>query len=120
MSRTYRRKKAAKNKYLGWSYFTGSVVPSVWISSWYGSTSWRYYGTSFDHYPSEEEMAKARAEYHSDGGTSSFKEPGPSWFRRMFETRPSRRKNKRELQKYMLNPDYEPMCFEKGALDYWT
>ncbi len=39
---------------------------------------------------------------------SSFKEPGPSWFRNLFEERPLRRKAKREIQRYMYDEEYEP------------
>lgn len=120
MSRTYRRKKADKHKYLGWMYFTDTTTPRLHNYSWSCDTVWWYYGESYEEYPTEHQMATARARYHSDAATSSFKEPGPSWFRRMFETRPSRRKNKRELQRYMLDTEYEPMCFDKGPLDYWT
>lgn len=110
MSRTYRRKKALSDK----------QPTTLCHIKWTGERVYRYRWKWFDHYPTKEEMAKAEAEYMSDGGTSSFKEPGPSWFRNMNDTRPSRRKNKREIQKYMLDPEYEPMCFAKGPLDYWT
>lgn len=118
MSRTYRRKKALNKKeptFLCW-YLT----PTLYYECWNDRSMYWYLWARFDHYPTKEEMAKVEAEYHSDGGTTSFKEPGPSWFRNMFETRPTRRKNKREIQKYMLDPEYEPMCFTKGPLDYWT
>lgn len=118
MSRTYRRKKALnKHEPTFWTY---DFVPTLYYEMWNGRYVYRYIWERFDHYPTKEEMAKVRAEYLSDGGTTNFKEPGPSWFRNVFETRPSRRKNKREIQKYMLDPEYEPMCFTKGPLDYWT
>jgi hypothetical protein len=95
-------------------------VPTAYYESWNDRWVYRYLWERFYHYPTEEEMKKAEAVFHSDAGTWDFKEPGPRWFRNQFETRPSRRKNKRELQKYMLDPEYEPMCFTKGPLEYWT
>lgn len=117
MSRTYRRKKALSKHEP--TFLCRNTTPTLYCG-WDGHCAYHYLWGWFDHYPTKEEMAKAEAEYHSDGGTTSFKEPDPSWFRNMFETRPTRRKNKREIQKYMLDPEYEPMCFTKGPLDYWT
>lgn len=62
------------------------------------------------------------AKFYSDSGVWNFKEPGPSWFRRMSRTVPNRRHTKRELHKFMKNTDYEPMVFDflhKHA-NYWT
>ena len=116
MSRTYRR----KNPYPMGFYRTALLVPEKRIDSWSGKTSYYFHGEYWDHYPTPEEMRKAKAVYHSDGFTSSFKEPGPSWFRRIDDTRPGRRKNKEELRKYSLDESYEPMCYAKGKLDWWT
>ena len=118
MSRTYRRKKALKSKEP--TFLCRYLTSTLYYECWNERFMYWYLWARFDHYPTKEEMAKAEAKYHSDGGTTSFKEPGPSWFRNMFETRSSRRKNKREIQKYMLDSEYEPMCFTKGPLDYWT
>lgn len=53
--------------------------------------------------------------------TIRFKEPGPSWFRNMFEERPLRRASKRELQRYMANEEYEPMVDARSRKRiYWT
>ena len=66
-----------------------------------------------------EALAKDLAEYHSDA-YHNFKEPGPAWYRKLVTERPQRRINKRELQKFMLDPDYEPMCIDMMYLEYWT
>lgn len=50
----------------------------------------------------------------------SFKEPGPHWFRNLYSDRPLRRLSKRELNKFKLNPDYEPYVPKRYKLDYWT
>jgi hypothetical protein len=54
-----------------------------------------------------------------------FKEPGPHWYRNLFTDRPLRREAKRELQKFMHNPEHEPIIgasahHYKGKLEYWT
>jgi hypothetical protein len=51
----------------------------------------------------------------------TFKEPGPSWFRNLFEERPLRRTSKRELQRYMDDDEYEPIIDAKQRKRvYWT
>lgn len=115
MSRTFRRRNTTQNGM--WSdleYFT-----SEWVYPW---SEFSYYSAGIRvPYPKDsEEYKKGKARFHSDGGTTSFKEPGPSWFRNCFTERPQRRAAKREIQKFMQNPDYEPMILPKDPLDYWT
>ena len=98
MSRTYRR-KVDKGTMNDWAFRY-----SIWRIQDY----------------SEEELNRLRSRYHSDSYDCSFKEPGPSWFRNLYTERPNRRKNKLEIRKFILDPDYEPMCIEKGKLEYWT
>ena len=108
MSRTYRR--TGSNVY-GWN--SKEIAMSVLSKS----AAHRWHWDKLD--PDTKEYKEALAVYHSDK-TSSFKEPGPSWFRNMFSERPMRRHNKRELMKFMRVPEYEPMVFEKYPLQYWT
>lgn len=56
----------------------------------------------------------------SDAKTYRHKEPGPHHFRNLYSDRPHRRSSKRELQKYMNNPEYEPMILAMEPLPYWT
>ena len=98
MSRTYRR-KADKGTMNDWAF----------RSSIYRIQDY-----------SEEELERLRSMYHSDSYDCSFKEPGPSWYRNLYTERPLRRKNKQELRKFFLYPEYEPLCEEKGKLEYWT
>ena len=106
MSRTYRRQKGY-NRNLAWHV-------GDWVKLEGFTTRW------LRPLPKDSvEYRKGLAVYHSDK-TSSFKEPGPSWFRNMFSERPMRRRNKRELLKFMRVPDYEPMVFDKYPLEYWT
>lgn len=103
MSRTYRRKNKVGNHW-GSFYYTGK---------WEGLVFVPYTKNS-------KEYKKGAAKFHSDAGTTSCKEPGPSWFRNLFTERPLRRHSKREIRKFMLDPDYEPIIDKKGKLEYWT
>ena len=109
MSRTYRRKNTTNaGWYLNLDFYTSELVRNGWHWEWVP-------------YPKDsKQYKKGYAKYHGDHGTHNFKEPGPSWFRNLFSTRPERRKAKRELQKYMSNDEYEPMILKKGKLPYWT
>ena len=65
------------------------------------------------------EQLKALAKFHSDATPKYSGGAGPSWFRNMYADRPARRQNAQELRKFMLNPEYEPMCVAKPKLPYW-
>lgn len=108
MSRTYRRRKPDAHTNL--EYFVSDFVRLG------DSYTWRRVLFEKD----SKEYAKGLAKFHSDAGTWSFKEPGPSWFRNLYTERPLRRYNRRELHKFMKNSDYESMIEEKGKLEYWT
>lgn len=114
MSRTYRRRKTTQNGMWSDLNFYTSEVVHPWGEFWYTA----YVRVP---YPKDSpEYKKGKAKFHSDSGTTSFKEPGPSWYRRMTTERPAKRKAKRELQKFMYNEEYEPMILPKEPLDYWT
>jgi hypothetical protein len=64
---------------------------------------------------------KRLAKYRKDGCVHAFKEPGPSWFRNLFSTRPYRRRMKREIQRFIeTDGEYEVPHIRKGKLPYWT
>jgi hypothetical protein len=56
---------------------------------------------------------------HKDN-TYRCKEPGPSWFRNLFTERPQRREAKRQLNKFLLDPDFEVLLDSKATLEYYT
>jgi hypothetical protein len=56
---------------------------------------------------------------HKDS-TYRCKEPGPKWFRNLFTERPQRREVKRQLNKFLLDPDFEVLLDSKASLDYFT
>jgi len=114
MSRTFRRKNTTRNGY--WSdleYFVSERVypyPNSWISEL----------VMFE--VGSPEYKAGKAKFHSDAGTTSFKEPGPSWYRRIFK-RKYNAKVRTELQRFLNDPDYEVDLHdatEKYHMDYWT
>lgn len=115
MSRTYRRKNGKKNGYLNEEWCTHDYVR---VES--PSDPRYFYYTRVKLDPKSPECIKAIAKFHSDAGTHRCKEPGPSWFRRLYTQRPHRRAAKRELQRWLANPDYEPMILPMEPLEYWT
>ena len=113
MSRTYRRKNTTQNGVCSdLDYFV-----SEWVFPFGTYPAFRV------KFPEDStEYKRGLAEFHSDGGTTSFKEPGPSWYRRMFK-RKYTAKVRRELHNYLNDPDYEVDLHdstEKYKMDYWT
>lgn len=120
MSRTYRRRHTTKNGM--WSdleWFTSEWVYPFADDSIY---SWPRYSLRVPFEKNSFEYRKGKAEFHSDAGTTSFKEPGPGWFRRMHFKR-YKMKVRTELTKYLKNTEYEVDLHdstEKYKMDYWT
>lgn len=113
MSRTYRRKNATQNGL--WSDLDYFVSECIYP---FGT----YIGVRVKFPEDSVEYKQGSAKFHSDAGTTSFKEPGPSWYRRTFK-RKYAAKVRRELQKYLNDPDYEVDLHdstEKYKMDYWT
>lgn len=106
MSRTFRRKNETREydwvlrDWDNWVWSLPTVRPVFTIESKSGK--------------------KALAKYHSDAGTHSCKEPGPSWFRKITRQRPLRREGKNKLRKFMLDEEIEVIIEEKPPLEYWT
>lgn len=70
--------------------------------------------------PKSKEGKLRIAQFRSDGGTSNFKEPGPSWFRNMFVERPQRQEARMKIQRFMRDEEYVVILNGKNALVYWT
>ena len=109
MSRTYRRKEGIGPGYQDkkwtcceWDYDENGIFNRIPLD------------------PESKEYKRKSAIYHSDAGSHNFKEPGPRWFRNLFNTRPLRREWDRQIHLYMRNEDYEPMFDTKGKRPYWT
>lgn len=116
MSRTIRRKSGRRKLYI--RYYWWCFYDYVRVES--ASQPGYYYYKKVPLDPNTKEYKKQRAKFHGDHGTHSCKEPGPSWWRNLVTERPQRRNAKREIQKWMNNPDYEPMILAKDPLEYWT
>ena len=110
MSRTYRR-KGTKHCNMYFTDFDYYVSDYVFIEHIY---------TRVPYEKDSKEYKKGLARFHSDGATHNFKEPGPSWFRRLFNTKPLRQQGRREINKWMRNEEYEPLIDAMGHLPYWT
>lgn len=124
MSRTIRRKNASKKH---WSYNDFDDV--CWIrkrdldkldpsdySLVYPEDSFRSNYVRLD--KKSKEYKKRKAKYHSDAGTSHFREPGPGWFKTLYTLRPYRRKYK-ALAKKAMREDIE-IVVEHIRYQYWT
>lgn len=77
---------------------------------------WEYFPIDRD----SREYANRVAKFRSDAGTTSFREPGPAWFRNLFTERPQRREAKRQIRKYMMDEEFEIQLLDKNPLMYWT
>ncbi len=116
MSRTFRRRHTTQNgRWTDLEYFTSERVypfPDAWS---------RCISVLVPFEKGSKQYKEGRARFHSDMGTTSFKEPGPHWFRNLYSDRPLRRHDKNELRKYvLLDGEYEPSCSAYWKLDYWT
>lgn len=66
-----------------------------------------------------EQGRKMLARFHSDKKDYWMNWRGPSWFHNTFSQRPHRRKAKRELQKYLFDPEHEVMIEDMPYREYW-
>lgn len=103
MSRTYRRKNETQDHY--WV-----LRDYIWVEL----SSRRI---NID--PKSKEGKIRLAKHHSDAGYCWTNYKGPHWFHNLYEERPRRRKAKRELHKFMKDPDYEVMLEKKKPVIYW-
>lgn len=106
MSRTYRRKGGDKSD-LEWQTSKMVRVPGYYI----------WYWEKMD--PKSKEYKKAVNKYHSDGGHYHYGGNGPGWWITLISQRPHRRNARMQLQKWLLDPDYEVIINSKDPLPYW-
>lgn len=113
MSRTYRRKSGDQ------SWLDCALTDYVYYDDHTGTR--RYWGfhqrIKID--PRSPEGRKIVAKYRSDKG-KPYKEPGPSWFHRLYVQRPYRRRANEEIRHAMLDDEYEPMIETKPHRPWWT
>ncbi len=109
MSRTFRRKNETQEydwilRDWDWSYNTYGIC----------------YGQRKTYDRKSKEAITALAHYHSDAGTYTWREPGPSWFRNLTSQRPMRRQSKNQLRKFMLDEEFEVIIETNPKLEYWS
>ncbi len=115
MSRTYRN--------TGFSHWRDPLEELVdgWEPGYTFAWCWNGMVRSWKKIDPKSEQGRRILARNKRDKTIRFKEPGPSWFRNLFEERPLRRTSKKELQKFMANEDYEPMIDPKQRKKiYWT
>ena len=123
MSRTYRTRRDETRGNINWlyqEYFAADPTPEE-IEK-YGLKQNHSYGWScyYRFLDKESKEGRAKLAHFRSDSYREFKEPGPSWFRNLFTERPLRRKAKRELHKFFIDPEYEPIIETMGKLEYWT
>lgn len=114
MSKTVRRKRGDQSG-LDWK------LQRLESESWYNKDgSWHYVSWWTYLKPDSKEYKYEVALYHSDSGGCSFREPGPMWYLRESAQVPYRMRAKKEIHKYMRDPDYEIVLEDKPKAEYWT
>ena len=106
MSRTYRR-KSGDHTDLEWQTREMIRVPGYYIWHW----------VPMD--PKTKQYKKVVNKYHSDAGTQKFHNCPSGWWVNMVMQRPHRRDAKRQLKKWMTDPEYEVILNAKEPLPYW-
>lgn len=106
MARTYRRVNAGYNDKKWECGGLVKIAPFHWVR--------------VDYPIGSKEYKKGSARFHSDAGTYSYKEPGPSWFRNVTAQRPYRRDAKKQLHKFIKHEEYEVIISSKPKLEYWS
>ena len=114
MSRTFRRKNTTNNGMwmdLDW-FISEQVYP------W--ETGGNYHSRRVPFEKGTKKYKKGLARFHSDGCTNTCKEPGPGWFRRLFNTKPSRAGARIQINRWLRNEEYEVVAETHPHLPYWT
>lgn len=111
MSRTYRRKNTKQDH----SWILREYVNKYPEIDYWFLGKWGYIYLNKDSTEGKRRLAK----HHSDAGYCWQNYRGPHWFHNMFEERPRRQKARREIHKFMKDPDYEVMLEKKKPVIYW-
>ena len=69
--------------------------------------------------PKSQEGRKRIAKLHSDAKKRVMRWRGPGWFVHEYHQVPYRQQARRELDKFMRDPDYEVQIQSKPHLTYW-
>lgn len=119
MSRTTRRKQG-----IGWCYGPKLISDILEVHSyewviWPGDDKYLHLDRETIHIdPKSKEGKKRIAKFHSDA-SYLYNRFGPNWYVRLHTQRPYRRFAKRELQKAMVDDEYEAIIPDKPKRSYW-
>ena len=80
-----------------------------------GTYTWVYVNID----PNGKEARKRIAKLHSDAKKGVMRWRGPGWFIHQYHQVPYRQHARRELMKFMKDPDYEVQLQSKPHLTYW-
>lgn len=122
MSRTFRRKNIEDTMGKSWMRrgrkVAGFRTKATVEQSFRETAQYRYYAYPVSYRPMTP-REWFRAWYYMHGESRHNNERTPNkWYRRRRCVQ-TRRLNKRELQKYLHNPDYGPMCERKDRSHLW-
>lgn len=107
MSRTYRRKNA---KYLVEECRVLRTLDNT--GPWH---EWEW----IEEDPKSKEGKKRLAKFYSDNPQCIFNWYGPSWFHNLYAQRPYRRECKREIKKYLKDPEYDISLLRRPRSPYF-
>ena len=110
MSRTYRRKGYEKTQATSWDRQGDKVAGYYTVRDY---ICWRQYEYRA---PTKHEFGRKYWEIHGDNHSSEYT---PNRWYRLFRMRQNRRINDRELHKFMMNDEYEPLTQAEPISHWW-
>ena len=69
--------------------------------------------------PKSDEGKRRIARYHSDASRLCHWWPGPAWYRHAIIDVPWRLEGRRQLRRYMRDPEFVVILNSKDPLEYW-
>jgi len=110
MSRTYRLRKAKHIRETNKVCY--ELVRGDYLD---GYRSWNWLRIS-----DKKEIARRLAKLHSDKKYGYMNHTGPGWFYNLFAQKPYRVRARREISRWISNPDHEIIIESKPKAPYWT
>ena len=115
MSRTIRRKNYENENRTSWDN-QGRKLFGFYTVSYYEINSDGRLNCLY-RAPTDTEYCNAFHKNHSDHGHYRYSNPA-KWYRK-FKIKKYRQGDKREIRKFMIDKNHEPMCRTIVASDYW-
>ena len=89
------------------------------LTEWIWEHEWVRQGSRVRIDPNSVEGRKRLAKMHSDAKRGVMRWRGPGWFVHEYHQVPYRQRARRELHKFMMDPEYEVQLESKPHLTYW-